>query len=291
MIRLFAMTLLSSVCSSAFAQASDPYAWQGPYPFGLTESEIDGIVDHMYVLQFPAGNPATGVTAGERQYVKFQLTGPGFECWKYSTLCEWVGKAKAGQFLGDYVSLLRRLPTQEEYDFYTQELLTYYENVGQATSGTYVLNPSEVALWTGSIQHFFGIETSASAERSQTTTPDSANDGTVSLTQGRARYVIGGHNWARGEAVPKDGATVRVQATFQNTNGDGSVRIEVQRDRSGPNKVVVTGPYADGYWPQPPWHFKTVLATATAHGDVATGSACFVAVPRVGAPGCQGVSP
>ncbi len=241
----------------------------------------------MYLLQVPGSNPQTDVPVSWRQYIKFQLTGTELECWKYATLCEWVGKAKAGQFLGDYISLSRRKPTASEYEYYTGELVEYYDSIGQASAGNAadILDNTEAALRVGSIQHFFEWTPLWSDERQEETVPDPEEDGTVTLTLGRARYLLGGHNWARGNAVPADGEDVQACARFENQNGAGTLLNWDEDDRVRPNKVTVTGPHSDGFFVPSgmgrPYYLTIGIpsvgpsALATAHDAQATGTACW----------------
>lgn len=232
------VTLVAGAFSTvAAAQDPDHYDWDGPYPFGLTESEIDTIIDHFYPM-FHTG-PASSLTVAERRFVKWQLTGPDFQCWKYDSLCEGFGPGRAGQFLGDYVALLRRLPTATDYEESHAALLSYYEDLA-TSSDEYFMSTSENALYVGAYQHFFGYGTSL-----MFALPDRAHDGGgVAASVGRARYIIAGHSWAKAVAVPKNGTNVTVLGTFRHqvpTLAGPQWTANTVRTKTKSNKAVVTG--------------------------------------------------
>lgn len=265
MFRLIAMCLTGLLASSdAFAQ-STPYTWQGPYPYGMDQAEIDGIIDHFQAIYSPTG-PAP--TTADRRFVKFQLS-TGFACWKYDSLCDNFGPARAGQFLGDYVALLRRLPTKAEYEDAYGALITYYTNLA-STSQDYSTSVADHDMYVGAYQYFYGF-----GNNTMYPMPVSLNSGGVSVHVGRARYIVGGHSWANAVAVPKDGATATVNATFRQQSLDLSQTAiwdsPIMKSKSATNKAVVTGPFrtwvVSGLTPSLQF---SIVATGSAH--LASGS-------------------
>jgi hypothetical protein len=284
-----AAVIFLTLGSVAHAQ-SGPYDWTGPYPFGLTETEIDGVIDHFYLIENPLGNPALGVTLEERQFVKFQLTGPTFECWKYVGLCEAYGETKAGQFLAEFITLIRKLPAKAVFDDKMDDLLAEYEDPAVVPGG-YSLDAAEQALRDDIITYYPNITWSDYLFNGVVAPDNNSPSGSVELRQGRARYVFGGHNWAKAVAVPINGSSVSISADFRNLEPDDfTVNRAASKNRTKVNRALVTGPYANGFWIGHDF-FRTVSVTVFGNGDSVVGSACFRGGNLGFTQGCMGVIP
>jgi len=250
----------------AFAQSAS-CSNSGPYPFGLTEPEIEAVT--LNLLQHEEPN-LTQVPADVLAYMKWQFSGGSMQCWKYPGLCELYGQQKAGQFLAEYITMIRKLPNAADYAVMTDSLLDEYDDYAE-TATPYAL-PAGASGYYAQCMGIYapGVSYPLPVEED----PD-PTDG-VELALGRARYFIGGHNWARGTASPQNGEMVCMDATFYTYLPGSVAKWKEVSNECRANRKVVTGRL--GGPRNNPVSFRTDDAAARAHGDEATGAACYVAV-------------
>jgi len=252
----------------AFAQSAS-CSNSGPYPFGLTEPEIEAVT--LNLLQHEEPN-LTQVPADVLAYMKWQFSGGSMQCWKYPGLCELYGQQKAGQFLAEYITMIRKLPNAADYAVMTDSLLDEYDDYAE-TATPYALPAGA----SGYYAQCMGIYAPGQVWDPAVTEDPDSTDG-VTLHLGRARYFIGGHNWARGTAVPQNGEDVCMDAVFytQLPGGNGRAKEKSVTNACREDRKVITGKMGG-----PRLYlvsFRTDGAAARAHGDEAEGEACWEAV-------------